>query len=170
MRALFFLYNTLFMKKIYLLFLITSGIGLVLTLAQLSPQEAILSMQKGINLGNTLEPPLEGGWNNPKAQEYYFDLYKQAGFDCVRIPVRWDEHTQDSYPYNIDLSWLQRVEEVVDWGLQRGLFIVINAHHDDWIKQNYSNASYRARFDSIWSQISVRFRDKSEKLIFESPE
>jgi aryl-phospho-beta-D-glucosidase BglC (GH1 family) len=135
--------------------------------AQLTPHEAVVQMQKGINLGNTLEPPLEGGWNNPKAQEYYFDIYKQAGFECVRIPVRWDEHTHDASPYKIDEAWLQRVEEVVDWGLERDLFIIINAHHEEWIKANYTNAGYRARFDSIWSQVSTRFKDKSEKLIFE---
>jgi aryl-phospho-beta-D-glucosidase BglC (GH1 family) len=158
----------MFMRKVYSVCLFSAAIGLSLQLtAQLTPQEAVIRMQKGINLGNTLEPPNEGGWNNPAAQEYYFDLYKQAGFASVRIPVRWDEHTQDTSPYSINETWLQRVETVIDWGLERDLFIIVNAHHDDWIKQNYTNASYRARFDSIWSQLSVRFRNKSEKLIFE---
>jgi hypothetical protein len=136
-------------------------------LAQITPWEAASQMQKGINLGNTLEPPVEGGWNNPPAQEYYFDLYKQAGFTCVRIPVRWDEHTQDVSPYQIDETWLQRVEEVADWGLERDMFVIVNAHHDDWIKQNYSSATYRARFDSIWAQVSRRFKNKPYRLIFE---
>jgi aryl-phospho-beta-D-glucosidase BglC (GH1 family) len=156
------------MKKLYLIILILPLLGIpILIMAQLTPQEAVPLMQKGINLGNTLEPPLEGGWNNPGAQEYYFDLYKQAGFNCVRIPVRWDEHTQDASPYKIDEAWLQRVEEIIDWGLERDLFIVINAHHDNWIKENYTNAVYRARFDSIWSQVSARLSGKSEKLFFE---
>ncbi len=137
------------------------------TFAQITPQEAAVAMQKGINLGNTLEPPDEGGWGNPPVQEYYFDLYKEAGFQCVRIPIRWDEHTQTSPPYHVDDAWMNRIEQVVDWGLSRGLFIVINAHHEEWIKANYDNAGYRARFDSIWSQIAVRFSDKSDKLLFE---
>ncbi len=33
--------------------------------------------------------------------------------------------------------------------------------------QNYANAAYRERFDSIWSQVATRFRNKSEKLVFE---
>lgn len=135
--------------------------------AQLTPHQAVPLMQKGINLGNTLEPPLEGGWNNPPAQEYYFDLYQQAGFNTVRIPVRWDQHTLTVSPYTITESWLQRVEDVLDWGLERGLFVVVNAHHDDWIKQNYTDPGMRARFDSIWSQIAVRFKDKSDRLLFE---
>jgi aryl-phospho-beta-D-glucosidase BglC (GH1 family) len=134
--------------------------------AQISPWEAITQMQKGINLGNTLEAPYEGNWN-PPAQEDYFDLYNEAGFKCIRVPVRWDNHTGTTPPYKIDETWMQRVETVLDWGLERDLFVVVNAHHDDWIKQNYTDPAMRARFDSIWSQISVRFKAKPEKLIFE---
>jgi aryl-phospho-beta-D-glucosidase BglC (GH1 family) len=156
------------MKKTYFIWLVLVFSGMAsYSTAQLTPQEAAIQMQKGINLGNTLEPPLEGGWNNPAAQEYYFELYRDAGFTCVRVPVRWDQHTQAAYPYKIDESWLQRVEQVVDWGLSRGLFIIINAHHEEWIKTNYTNAAYRERFDSIWSQIATRFKDKPEKLVFE---
>jgi aryl-phospho-beta-D-glucosidase BglC (GH1 family) len=134
--------------------------------AQLTPHEAVAQMRKGINLGNTHEPPTEAGWNNPPAEEYYFDLYKEAGFQCVRIPVRWDNYTSKTPPYKIDDYWLNRIEQVVDWGLERDLFIVINAHHEEWIKSNYSEAN-KARFDSIWSQIATHFQDKTEKLIFE---
>ena len=135
--------------------------------AQITPEQASTQIQKGINMGNTLEPPLEGGWNNPAAREIYFDLYRDAGFDLVRIPVRWDMHTGAVSPFTVDPTWMQRVEQVVDWALERDLFVIINAHHDNWIKENYSNALYRARFDSIWSQIAVHFRDKPEKLMFE---
>ncbi|HPR62407.1 MAG TPA: cellulase family glycosylhydrolase, partial [Prolixibacteraceae bacterium] len=46
-------------------------------------------------------------------------------------------------------------------------YIVMNTHHDDWIKTGYNQQSNRDRFDSIWSQIAVRFKNKSEKLLFE---
>lgn len=123
-------------------------------------------MGRGINLGNTLEPPFEGAWNNPLAQEYYFDDYVSAGFSTVRIPVRWDQHTGTSVPYAVSSSWLSRVEEIVDWGLSRGLIVIINAHHEDWLKQNYS-PSNQARFDSIWTQVATHFSGKSEKLWME---
>lgn len=135
--------------------------------AQLAAHEAASMMQRGINLGNTLEPPLEGGWNNPKAEEYYFDMYRDAGFDVVRIPVRWDQHMGNSAPYQIDESWMLRVEQLADWALERGLFVIINAHHDDWIKSNYSSQVMRDRFDSLWSQVAIHFKDKSERLLFE---
>ncbi|GIV57184.1 MAG: hypothetical protein KatS3mg042_0097 [Rhodothermaceae bacterium] len=135
--------------------------------AQLTPQEAITMMGRGINLGNTLEPPTEGAWNNGPAQEHYFDDFKAAGFSTVRIPVRWDQHTETVPPYTVDATWLARVEEVVDWALARDFFVIINAHHEDWLKQNYDDAGLRDRFDSIWRQVAEHFRDKPEKLFFE---
>lgn len=124
-------------------------------------------MARGINIGNTLEPPTEGGWNNGPVQEYYFDDYVAAGFTCVRIPIRWDNHTGQSPPYAVAASWMDRVEQVVDWGLERGLFIIINGHHEDWLKNGYADPALRARYDSIWVQISERFSQKSDRLLFE---
>ncbi len=157
------------MKKLIRFFL-TVALGFLYahsTTAQLTPWEAAAAIEKGINMGNTLEPPLEGGWNNPPAREIYFDYYRDAGFDLVRIPVRWDLHTGDQPPYAVDPTWMQRVEQVVEWALERDLYVIINAHHDNWIKDNYSNPAYRARFDSIWSQVASHFMDKPEKLMFE---
>ena len=138
-----------------------------LSWAQLTPADAAAQMGRGINVGNTLEPPTEGAWNNEPAQEYLFDEYVDAGFQTVRIPVRWDEHTTSAAPYTIEPTWLDRVEEVVDWGLERDLFVILNAHHEDWLKADYSNPSLQARFDSIWIQVASRFKDKSEKLFLE---
>ena len=134
--------------------------------SQLTPQEAAIQMSRGINIGNTLEPPDEGGWNNPPVEEYYFDDYKAAGFSTVRIPISWYNHTDTLTPFAVDETWMDRVEQVVDWGLSRKLFIIINAHHESWLKYNPSPKNLE-RFDSIWSQIAVRFQDKSDSLLFE---
>jgi aryl-phospho-beta-D-glucosidase BglC (GH1 family) len=139
----------------------------VLLVAQISPEQAVEEMGRGINLGNTLEPPFEGNWNNGPAEEVYFDAYEEAGFSNVRIPVRWDEHTGDNSPFTIDSDWMDRVEEVVDWGLSRGFYITLNGHHEDWLKNNYSNPILQDRYDAIWEQVAERFKDKSDKLLFE---
>jgi aryl-phospho-beta-D-glucosidase BglC (GH1 family) len=127
------------MKKSYLfllLFLLSIAEPLK---AQLTPQEAVQGMHRGINLGNTLEPPTEGAWNNGPAQESYFDAYLEAGFSNIRIPVRWDQHTGNTAPFAVNEVWMNRVEEVVDWGLSRGFYITLNGHHEDWLKNNYTN-------------------------------
>ena len=113
--------------KCYLLLIILNTILLFKSIAQITPHEAIIQIQKGINLGNTLEPPTETGWNNPAAEEYYFDMYKDAGFALVRIPVRWDLHMGTSVPFKVEQAWMNRIEQVVDWGLDRGIFIVLNS-------------------------------------------
>ena len=69
--------------------------------AQVTPLLASQQMGRGINLGNTLEPELEGGWNNGPAQEVYFDQINEAGFTNVRIPIRWDKHTAPSSPFTV---------------------------------------------------------------------
>jgi hypothetical protein len=127
----------------------------------ITPQEAIGQMIRGINIGNTMENDMNG-----PIQPYYFDDYKAAGFTCVRIPVKWGDRILNTPPYTIEAAWMATVEKVIDWGLKQDLFIIINGHHEDWLKQNYNEAN-KARYDSIWSQISVRFKDKSDKLLFE---
>jgi aryl-phospho-beta-D-glucosidase BglC (GH1 family) len=133
--------------------------------AQLSTNDAIKAMGRGINMGNTLEPPNEGDWGNT-ATESNFDDYKNAGFSCVRLPITWDKHTNTVPPYSINSAWLNRIEQIVDWGLSRHLMIIINAHHEGWIKSTYTPNNI-ARFDSIWSQIATRFKNKSDSLLFE---
>ena len=134
--------------------------------AQLSPADAIKAMARGINMGNTLEPPGEGQWGNPPVVAGNFDDYKNAGFTCVRLPITWDTHTQTTAPYTIDPTWLNRIDTVVTWGLRRGLIIIINAHHETWLKTSYTSA-HKERFDSIWSQIATRFQNKSDSMLFE---
>lgn len=135
--------------------------------AQLTPQQAIVHLQKGINIGNTLDAPRgETNWGQAMIQPYYFDDYKEAGFTAIRIPVTWERHVDTTAPYKIDPEFLTRVEQVVDWGLSRGLYIIVNCHHEDLIKKDYSTKNV-ARFEAIWSQISTRFKNKSDHLLFE---
>ena len=133
--------------------------------AQLTPQDAVKGLMRGINIGNTMEVPNEGDWN-PPIQERAFDDYKTAGFTAIRIPITWDAHTSKTPPYTVNSAWLNRVQQVVEWGLQRGLFIIIDTHHEIWIKTWYSDSTV-ARFDSIWSQVATRLRNESDSLIFE---
>jgi len=132
-------------------------------------------MKRGINIGNSLDATggttseqAETSWGNPKIFEAQFDDYKNAGFTAVRIPITWglSFRTLTTPPYTVSESFLNRVEQVVDWALSRGLLVIINAHHEDWLKQNFNESNF-ARFDSIWAQVSRRFRNKPDNLLFE---
>ncbi len=142
--------------------------------AQLTPQEAAQQMKRGINIGNSLDAtPTETSWGNPLIQEYYFDDIVSAGFTSVRIPVTWRYHASKNAPYTIDEKWLARVDTIVSWGLERGLFITLNLHHEAGLKATdtmtdpEAKADTLARYDSIWSQIASHFKDKSDHLLFE---
>jgi endoglucanase len=157
------------MKRSFLriLVLVLACIPIEKSTAQITPQQAIVHLQKGINIGNTLDAPRgENSWGQPSIQPYYFDDYKAAGFTAIRIPVTWERHTDTIAPYGIDTAFISRVEKVVNWGLGRGLYIILNCQHEEFIKENYS-AKNVARFEAIWSQIATRFKNKSDHLLFE---
>lgn len=135
--------------------------------AQMTPQEAILKMTCGINVGRHLENATEGDGSR-FIKEYYFEDFRAAGFNFVRIPVQWDKHTGTSAPYTVDPTWLNRVEEVVDWSLKHGLITFINSHHDRWILEDASyTPQEKERFIAIWTQVADHFKDKSDSLFFE---
>jgi len=132
----------------------------------LEPQATVNAMGIGINMGNTFDAPNEGDWA-PAAQRRYFEDFADAGFLHVRIPVTWQEHTAQTAPYAIDGDFLDRVEQVVDWALEETGYVMLNAHHETWLKEDADNPALQARFDSIWRQVAERFQNKSSRLIFE---
>lgn len=85
----------------------------------------------------------------------------------MRIPVRWDKHTGVSPPYTIDTVFMERVAQVVGWSLGRGLVTVVNSHHDDWLDNQTTFDAGLPRFQAIWTQISQRFTNAPEILLFE---
>lgn len=119
---------------------------------------------RGVNLGNALEAPREGEWG-VKLEEGYFDLIKSAGFDSVRIPVRWSAHADSGPPYRIDPKFLARVDWAVHHALERRLFVVMNVHHYGEIMERPDE--HRERFLALWGQIAEHFQDQPRALAFE---
>jgi endoglucanase len=119
---------------------------------------------RGINLGNALEAPREGDWGFT-LQEAYFPLIRKAGFDSVRIPVRWSAHALPRPPYRIDPDFFKRVDWAVDQALRQGLVAVLNVHHYDEIAADPK--AHKARFLALWRQIAERYRDRPDRLYFE---
>lgn len=119
---------------------------------------------RGINYGNMLEAPSEGEWGL-RFQDDFPRLVKQAGFDSVRVPVRWSAHAALEAPYAIDAEFMERVKHVVDLSLAEGLKVVLNVHHYDEIFREPS--AHRQRFLAIWSQIAEEFQGANSRLFFE---
>ena len=81
-----------------------------------------------MNLGSALEAYYEGEWGYTIRRIDIIRL-KEAGFDTVRLPIRWSAHTAQTAPYKIDPAFLARVDEIVGWTEEMGLNIIVNVHH-----------------------------------------
>ncbi len=141
----------------------------------MSAAEIVKDMKIGWNLGNTLDcynvtwevSDFETAWGNPRTTKAMIDTVKKAGFNAVRIPVSWNEHMNGN---KIDGDWLNRVNEVVDYVIDNDMYAIINVHHDDYTWLNPSKAdeaAVKAKLVSIWEQLSDRFKDYDQHLLFE---
>lgn len=132
--------------------------------APIDPYVQAERLGRGVNLGNALEAPREGEWG-VVLQGSYFALIADAGFDTVRVPIRWSSHALNEPPYTIDESFFARVDWVIENAFERGLNVVINMHHYDEIFQE--PGEHEERFLAMWRQIATRYRHMPDNLYLE---
>lgn len=135
-----------------------------LALAIDKAEEANQRLGRGINLGNALEAPSEGEWGMT-LEESFFEEIKKAGFDSVRIPIRWSNHAEKESPYAIDREFFDRVDWAIDQATSRDLVTVVNFHHIEEIYEDPSGE--RPRFLALWKQVAERYKDSPDTVIFE---
>ena len=126
--------------------------------------EVNVRLGRGINFGNALEAPREGEWGF-RIEEAYFDEIKKAGFDTIRLPVKWSSRAQTKAPYTIDPKFFERVDWCLENALKRDLNLVLNIHHYDEFYDDPD--AHEERFLALWRQIAPRYADGSDKLVFE---
>ena len=167
--------------------------------AQQTPQELVTKMSRGLNLGNVLSAPVEGNWSGAATEQYFIDV-ANAGFKNVRIPMDFfgsrttgstssfnpsanTSTTVDRAQFQVSASYLNRLEEVIIWGLDQGLVMVLDfngatlksefIYTFDSEKGEYTHptsakrAADLSKFYSIWEQIADRFKNYSDDLVFE---
>lgn len=143
----------------------------------------------GINIGNTLESfwedtgnkvsnsqiigdgsisNYETCWGAIVTTKEMIDGIRNEGFNTVRIPVYWGNGMSASSDFKINKDLLDRVEELVGWCIDDGLYVVVNIHHyDEFIVKNYSEDDALKIIEKLWKQIAERFKDYSDYLVFE---
>lgn len=117
-----------------------------------------------INMGNTLEPMTEGAWGGAPASKADFERIKAAGFDTIRLPVRWHNKSNSEPPYTIDAKWMNRVQQIVDWALAEDLNVILNSHHFDPIHED--PLAVAAWHGGVWKQIAARFAGYPEDSLW----
>ncbi len=167
---------------------------------------AVKNMGVGWNLGNTLESnsgdvnnmwiesstarrptDYENAWGQTDATRELIHMFKEAGFNAIRVPVtwyphmgnvkvvygRWDVSTWEGY--DIDPVWMARVKEVVSYVIDEGMYCILNVHHDTgtastaWLRADKTvYAAVKDRYCALWNQIAVAFESFGPQLLFES--
>ena len=176
--------------------------------------EAVGNMLLGWNLGNTLDSnsgdvnnmwieawtsrkpaDYETAWGQPVTKPELMKMFKEAGFNAIRVPVTWYPHMEATFKSvkwdnakqslttwdmandlgtKVDAEWMKRVREVVDYVVGQGMYCILNVHHDTgasntaWlIADDSAYKKERSRFEALWTQIAEEFRDYDEHLLFE---
>ncbi len=107
-------------------------------------------------MGNHFESPVPDQWGRPIADDD-FDIIARAGFDTIRLPVRWSVHAQDDAPYMIEAAFMKRIERVVTQAQDAGLNVILDDHH---FEELYENPAANAdRLAALWDQIASVFKD-----------
>lgn len=128
----------------------------------------------GFNIGNTLEATggqSETYWGNPKITKEFVTFVKQSGFNAIRLPTSWDQYANQTTAA-IDINWLNRVKEVVQYCIDNDLYVIVNIHWDGgWLENNVTpekKTENNAKQKAFWEQIATHLRDFDEHLIFAS--
>ena len=183
---------------------ITFSNGATITIKDNGSMRADMTAQKladeemgaGINLGNTMEAvysvdwkkdatpkQLEGAWGQPETTRAYIDKIHSYGINTLRIPVAWSNADIDDGTYTIRGDFLDRVEEIANYALDNGMYVIINDHWDNqwWgqfgackkdadgnkiVNEEMRQAAWD-RYARYWTQIAERFKGYSDHLIFE---
>lgn len=148
--------------------------------------DIVHDMGIGINLGNTLDAVagwLNGGgtvedyetaWGAPVTTQEMITGMKKAGFHSIRIPVAWSNLMKDDGTYTINEDYFNRVETVMNYAFNAGMYAIVNIHYDGgwWARFGSKTESERTqamvKYKAMWTQIANRFNEYSDHLIFEA--
>ncbi len=144
--------------------LLATGCGSREPAASAEPVGLAQPIARCMNFGGALEAPTEGDWGYV-IRRSDMQILADAGFDTVRLPVKWSAHTASQPPYRIEPGFLARVDQVVGWGLDAGLNVIIDVHHYDEI--SLDPAVHMPRLTAIWGQIGDHWRGAPAGVMFE---
>ncbi len=140
----------------------------------MQPNAATLAgrIRAGFNIGHALEAiGGETARGNPPITPAQIRLIRRSGFTAVRLPTSWDQYA-DRRTGRISDAWLARVQQVVQWCVDDGLYVIVNIHSDGgWLDNHIApdaQAAVNAKQKAYWEQIATALRGFDEHLMFAS--
>ncbi len=138
-----------------------------------SAAQVMAEMGPGFNLGNTFE----NGNNTTTlaAVKPLLDAYHTAGMKHIRIPVTWmdrftaaDHLANDNGVINSENTRFKELVKVIDYAISLDMYVVVNTHHEHWLKDNYDGSQeLKTKFSTLWTSIATYFKDYDHHLVFE---
>lgn len=134
--------------------------------------EVVLAMESGVNLGNVFDL-------GAHAFDFYelasiIVLYERAGMKHIRIPTTWMDPVNGSSltdaEGNVNFSHprIEVLTQVIDFAIERELYVVLNAHHERTFKANYDGSeAYNNKLRNLWTDIAEHYKEYNHYLIFE---
>ncbi len=129
-------------------------------------------MATGFNLGNTFDLGLRS--TKLKDISPVIDLYSAAGMRHVRLPVTWGNDVNGTKlidsngKVNQAHPRLKELDQVIDYALKKGMYVIVNTHHEHWLKDKYEDTPrYNDAFTALWTGIANRYKNRPAALIFE---
>ena len=125
---------------------------------------------ESIEIGNPANSiNAETAWGNPRVTKEMIQAVKNAGFNAIRIPIRWQCHITDPQKMSIDQDWIDRIKTVVGWCLDNDLKVIINAHHEKWLESR-PTSQYKEenckKLGLLWKNIATEFANYDSRLAF----
>lgn len=130
------------------------------------PFEVNKLIGRGVNIGNALdrEVELDDEWSFIVKDEH-FQAIKDAGFNSVRLTIRWSTRAMNQPPYTIDPNFFKRVDQAVNSAMSRNLALVIN--FQNYFEFYRDPNGLKPKFLAIWEQIAEHYKGYPNTLIFE---
>ncbi len=120
-------------------------------------------LSRCMNLSGALEADHEGEWGYVIRFEHV-DAIAEAGFDAIRLPVRWSAHVSGA-DHRIDPDLLARVDAIIAHARSRGLAVVLDVHHFEAMMEDPTGRL--PVLEAIWRQLAAHYADQPDDLVFE---
>jgi endoglucanase len=146
----------------FTLFIATFFINSMSLAQNVSARDQCLKLGRGVNILG-YDKAFWQDHEKGRFKESYFKMIKDTGFSSVRINLH--PFTQMDSQNKINSNWLETLDWVVNKGLEANLMIILDLHEFTAMADNPE--AKKAMFLSFWEQIAPRYKDRSDKLVFE---
>lgn len=171
-----------------ILYLLSLMFAAMLCHAQQTARQWNSEVTAGWNLGNQFECSAPGqdsesiavgdpegadnaetAWGNPLVTKKTIKVVRDAGFNAIRIPVRWQCHISNPSAMSISRIWMDRIKEVIDWCLEYNLKVIVNVHHEKWLESRplYANKEENCqKLALLWLNIANELNKYDYRVAF----